>query len=77
MYKRAIDDLKQSQKSHYLALREYVFLKSVDEDSEFRNITEKISELYNQERIISKIVNGFMIVDKVSDDDTINKSSSI
>lgn len=77
MYKRAIDDLKQSQKSHYLALREYVFLKSVDEDLEFRNITEKISELYNQERIISKIVNGFMIVDKVSDDDTINKSSSI
>ena len=77
MYKGAIDNLKQSQKSHYLALREYVFLKSVDEDLEFRNITEKISELYNQERIISKIVNGFMIVDKVSDDDTINKSSSI
>lgn len=73
MYERAIDDLKQSRKSHYLALREYVFLKSVDEDLEFRNITEKMSELYNQERIISKMVDGFTVIDKVSDDETINR----
>lgn len=41
MYDRAIEDLEQSRKSNYLALREYVYLKSIDEDPEFRNITEK------------------------------------
>lgn len=73
MYERAIDDLEQSRKSHYLALREYVYLKSVDEDPEFRNITEKMSKLYNDEKIISKMVDGFTVVDKVSDDDRLNK----
>jgi len=73
MYERAIDDLEQSRKSHYLALREYVYLKSIDEDPEFRNITEKISMLYNDEKIISKMVDGFTVVDKVSDDETINR----
>lgn len=73
MYERAIEDLQQSQKSHYLALREYVYLKSVDEDPEFRNITEKMSMLYNDEKIISKMVDGFTVVDKVSNDETINR----
>lgn len=73
MYERAIDDLEQSRESHYLALREYVYLKSVDEDPEFRNITEKMSLLYNDEKIISKMVDGFTVVDKVSDDETINR----
>lgn len=73
MYKRAIEDLEQSRESHYLALREYVYLKSVDEDPEFRNITEKMSLLYNDEKIISKMVDGFTVVDKVSDDETINR----
>lgn len=73
MYERPIEDLQQSKKSHYLALREYVFLKSVDEDLEFRNINEKMSELYNQERIISKMVDGFTVIDKVNDDETINR----
>lgn len=73
MYDRAIEDLEQSRESHYLALREYVYLKSVDEDPEFRNITEKISLLYNDEKIISKMVDGFTVVDKVSDDETINR----
>lgn len=73
MYERAIDDLEQSRKSHYLALREYVYLKLVDEDPEFRNITEKMSMLYNDEKIISKMVDGFTVVDKVSDDDRLNK----
>ena len=73
MYDRAIEDLEQSRKSNYLALREYVYLKSIDEDPEFRNITEKMSKLYNDEKIISKMVDGFTIVDKVSDDDRLNK----
>ncbi len=73
MYKRAIEDLEQSRKSNYLALREYVYLKSIDEDPEFRNITEKMSKLYNDEKIISKMVDGFTVVDKVSDDDRLNK----
>lgn len=73
MYDRAIEDLEQSRESHYLALREYVYLKSVDEDPEFRNITEKMSLLYNDEKIISKMVDGFTVVDKVSDDETINR----
>lgn len=73
MYDRAIEDLKQSRKSNYLALREYVYLKSIDEDPEFRNITEKMSKLYNDEKIISKMVDGFTVVDKVSDDDRLNK----
>lgn len=72
MYERAIEDLQQSRKSHYLALREYVFLRSVDEDLEFRHITEEMSKLYNDEKIISKMVDGFTVVDKVSDDETIN-----
>lgn len=33
-----------------------MFLKSVDEDLEFRNITEIMHVLYNQERIISIMV---------------------
>lgn len=73
MYDRAIEDLEQSRKSNYLALREYVYLKSIDEDPEFRNITEKMSKLYNDEKIISKMVDGFTVVDKVSDDDRLNK----
>lgn len=73
MYDRAIEDLEQSRESHYLALREYVYLKSVDEDPEFRNITEKMSMLYNDEKIISKMVDGFTVVDKVSDDEIINR----
>lgn len=73
MYDRAIEDLEQSRKSNYLALREYVYLKSIDEDPEFRNITEKMSKLYNDEKIISKMVDGFTVVDKVSDDETINR----
>lgn len=73
MYERAIEDLEQSRKSYYIALREYVYLKSVDEDSEFRSITEKMSELYNDEKIISKMIDGFTVVDKVSDDDRLNK----
>lgn len=73
MYKRAIEDLEQSRKSNYLALREYVYLKSIDEDPEFRNITEKMSKLYNDEKIISKMVDGFTVVDKVSEDDRLNK----
>lgn len=73
MYDRAIEDLEQSRKSNYLALREYVYLKSIDEDPEFRNITEKTSKLYNDEKIISKMVDGFTVVDKVSDDDRLNK----
>lgn len=50
-----------------------MYLKSVDEDPEFRNITEKMSMLYNDEKIISKMVDGFTVVDKVSDDETINR----
>lgn len=50
-----------------------MYLKSVDEDPEFRNITEKMSLLYNDEKIISKMVDGFTVVDKVSDDETINR----
>ena len=73
MYDRAIEDLEQSRKSNYLALREYVYLKSIDEDPEFRNITEKMSKLYNDEKIISKMVDGFTVVDKVSYDDRLNK----
>ena len=73
MYDRAIEDLEQSRKSNYLALREYVYLKSIDEDPAFRNITEKMSKLYNDEKIISKMVDGFTVVDKVSDDDRLNK----
>lgn len=73
MYDRAIEDLEQSRKSNYLALREYVYLKSIDEDPEFRNITEKKSKLYNDEKIISKMVDGFTVVDKVSDDEIINR----
>ena len=73
MYDRAIEDLEQSRKSNYLALREYVYLKSIDEDPEFRNITEKMSKLYNDEKIISKMVDGFTVGDKVSDDDRLNK----
>ena len=73
MYERVVEDLQQSRKSYYLALREYVFLKSVDEDPEFHSITEKMSELYNDEKIISKMVDGFTVVDKVSDDDRLNK----
>lgn len=73
MYDRAIEDLEQSRKSNYLALSEYVYLKSIDEDPEFRNITEKMSKLYNDEKIISKMVDGFTVVDKVSDDDRLNK----
>lgn len=73
IYDRAIGDLEQSRKSHYLALREYVYLRSVDEDPEFRSVTEKMSMLYNDEKIISKMVDGFTVVDKVSDDDRLNR----